>query len=200
MLFSIVSYFRGLRGFVKKLSTWIAFVSFAGFCVFSVQVKSNVAKIEAIDAFKGSLSYGASPPAFELRNLDGVQHSLQEEVDGGKLVLVNFWATWCQPCRLEMPLLAKLHERYSADGLRIVAINVGEDPATVARFLTSRPAPFTILLDPESVVATRYRVEALPTTILLNDQGNIAGVEEGLDPYMSYRIESELEAAEPEDP
>jgi thiol-disulfide isomerase/thioredoxin len=176
-----------------KISTIAACLFFVAFSAFSVKVKRDVARKEAMDAFSGGLSYGDVPPEFELAASDGTLHRLAEVVPGKKVVLLNFWATWCPPCRLEMPQLQTLHERYQDKGLQILAINVEEDEKTVRDFLSQRTLSFPVLLDREGLVAARYRVEAFPTTVLLDAEGKVFHVTAGLDPYLAYTIGSMLE-------
>jgi thiol-disulfide isomerase/thioredoxin len=178
---------------VTKLSTWAVVAFFLGFATFSAKVKSDLARAKAFDAFQGGLSHGADAPAFELVTLDGLPVRLDQQVEQSDLVLVNFWATWCPPCRLEMPLLERLHETHGEDGLRIVAIDVGEDSATVEAFLEKKPVSFPVLLDTDGAVSARYRVNAFPTSFLLDTDGKLIDVVEGLDPYLTYRIEAHLD-------
>ena len=95
----------------------------------------------------------------------------------GKAVLLNFWATWCAPCREEMPSMERLHHQYKDRGLRVVAISVDSAGAdTVARFVKSLGLTFSIGLDPKQEVANRYGVRALPSTFLLDRNGNTAAM------------------------
>ncbi len=176
-----------------KTSTIGACLFFVAFSAFSVKVKRDIARKEAMDSFSGGLSHGDVPPGFELAASDGTLHRLDEAVPGRKVVIINFWATWCPPCRLEMPQLQTLYERYQDQGLQILAINVGEDEKTVRDFLSQRTLSFPVLLDREGLVAAQYRVEAFPTTVLLDAEGRVFQFTEGLDPYLAYTVESMLE-------
>lgn len=180
---------------MTKLSTAALVLLYAVFGVYSAKVKRDVAQAEAFDSFRGHLPYGHAPPDFELPDIEGTTVTLDRVTEDGELVLINFWATWCPPCRLELPQLDKLNERYGEAGLRIVAIDVGENDATVVAFLQERPVSFPVLMDTDRAVATRYRIEVFPTTILLDDDGNVVDVTEGLDPYLGYRIEGYLQAS-----
>ena len=172
---------------------------YAVFAVFSVHVKQDVAQAEAFDAFQSGLSSGQAPPAFELAALDGTTFELESVIDDGDLVLLNFWATWCGPCRLEIPILDNLYERYRDKGLRVLAIDVEEEKATVEAYLREGPVSFPVLLDSDGAVAKRYRIDAFPTTLLVDSDGEIVEVLEGLDPYLGYRIEMHLESADEAD-
>jgi len=112
-------------------------------------------------------------PDFMLPDIDGTEHRLSEF--HGKVVMLNFWASWCPPCRREMPSLQRLYEKYRSQGLVVVAINQWEDPDLVFEFigrLDLEPS-FPVLLDHESKVAEHYRVQGLPTTFVLDRDGKI---------------------------
>ncbi len=112
-------------------------------------------------------------PDFKLPDMDGESHALSDF--RGKVVMLNFWATWCPPCRREMPSMQRLYEKYSERGLVVVAVNQFEDPDLVFEFtgrLSLEPT-FPILFDRESRVSEQYKVKGLPTTYLLDKQGRI---------------------------
>lgn len=96
----------------------------------------------------------------------------------GKPVILNFWATWCGPCRAEMPALQAAHERYR-DDLLIVGVDQGEERAVVEKFLDEFGISFPILLDPDMTVGHDYRILGLPTTFFIDSQGIIRGVHAG---------------------
>lgn len=100
----------------------------------------------------------------------------------GKVVLVNFWATWCGPCRKEMPLLEQLHRKYAPLGLVMLGVNVEEDARLFDRFLKDVPVSFPILLDPRNGVSKLYDVAAMPSTVIIDRQGNIRYVHQGYQP------------------
>lgn len=112
-------------------------------------------------------------PALKLRDLDGVSHDLAAL--RGKVVVVNFWATWCPPCRREMPSLERLRQQFAGQGLEVLAVDVGEDADTVFAFTGQLdPAPtFPLLLDTDSAVMQRWRVRGLPTTFVVDGDGRV---------------------------
>jgi cytochrome c biogenesis protein CcmG, thiol:disulfide interchange protein DsbE len=98
----------------------------------------------------------------------------------GRVVFLNFWATWCVPCREEMPSMERLYRRYGDRGLTILAVSVDMGgPATVAAFVKMLRLTYTIGLDPRMEVAEQYRVRALPSSFLVDRQGNVAGIAVG---------------------
>lgn len=120
---------------------------------------------------------GAPAPDFELTDLDGNVVRLSDY--RGKAVLVNFWATWCGPCKAEMPLLQDRYTTLRNSGLVILAVNIGEDEALVRPYVEDLGLDFAIVLDPELAVNDEYRVLGYPTTITVDRDGNVVDVHVG---------------------
>ena len=117
---------------------------------------------------------GDQAPDFLLEDTAGNKVSLASL--RGKVVLVNFWATWCPPCRKEMPALEALYKKLGTDDFAVLAVNQWEDPDHVFTYtgdLNVFPT-FPILFDPESAVSEKYRVKGLPTSFLVDKQGRLA--------------------------
>lgn len=112
-------------------------------------------------------------PDFTLKDLDGNQVSLRDF--RGKVVFLNFWATWCPPCRLEMPAMERLHVELNDQGLVILAVNYREGPEEIQAFLKQHDLTFTALLDEKAEVFELYKAWSLPTTYLINKKGEILG-------------------------
>lgn len=108
---------------------------------------------------------------FELPTLDGQTVSLSGL--RGKPVLLNFWATWCGPCRREMPYLQQIHDSWSAKGLVLLAVDIGEKSATVEKFMTELRLSMTVPMDTDMKVAKTYLIGAIPTTFLIDKDGII---------------------------
>ena len=119
----------------------------------------------------------AETATFTLKTLDNQPLSLSEFQ--GSYVLVNFWATWCKPCVREIPSLNNLYKKFKGTNFEIIAINVGQNAEVVNNFINSTsPIDFTILLD-ENIDLVSWKVEAIPTTFLVDDKGTIIYKVEG---------------------
>ncbi|MBC7263773.1 MAG: TlpA family protein disulfide reductase [Chloroflexi bacterium] len=112
-----------------------------------------------------------SAPDFVLTDLDN--HPVRLSDLRGHAVLLNFWATWCSPCRAEMPDLQAIHEEYGDDGLVILAANINEPKEGVQEFVTHYSLTFRILLDSSGQVARLYQVRGIPTTFFIDRDGII---------------------------
>jgi thiol-disulfide isomerase/thioredoxin len=105
-------------------------------------------------------------PSFVLDDLTGARHDLANS--SGRVVLVHFFATWCEPCREELPALQRLLERSRDSGLTIFAVSVGEPDARVRRFFEPMPTSYPVVLDRDRAASKAWRVEMLPTTYVLD--------------------------------
>ncbi len=114
---------------------------------------------------------GKLAPEFQLSNLDGEPVSLSDF--RGQPVLVNFWASWCGPCRYEMPFLQRIHEEQAVNGLVVLGVNLEESPDEVREFTAEFGLSFTTLLDSRQEVGLMYNVRAIPTTLLIDENGVI---------------------------
>lgn len=132
---------------------------------------------------------GAPAPTFTLSGLNGETHILSEYQ--GQTVIINFWATWCEPCREEMPDLQEIHEQYADDGLVILAVNAGESEATIQEFVDEFGLTFPILPDPGFEVSELYEVQAYPSTYFVDADGRIR-VDTYSGPMTSSFIESHV--------
>jgi peroxiredoxin len=119
-----------------------------------------------------AVSAGASAPDFSLETMSGEKISLAQL--RGKVVIVNFWATWCPPCRSEMPSMELLHQTFKDEGLVLLAINVEkEGPSLVADFLTENPYSFPVLLDEQATVQNLYGVFQFPESFIVDRNGKV---------------------------
>jgi peroxiredoxin len=120
---------------------------------------------------------GSLAPDFTLETLDGGMVSLSDL--RGQVALINFWATWCPPCREEMPAIQNVYDRYRDQGFTVLAVNLLETNAEVAAFAEELGLTFSILMDRQGQVLERYRVRGLPTTFFVDRTGVVQNVKVG---------------------
>lgn len=120
----------------------------------------------------GGFTLGSPAPSFELQTANG--DPVQLEQLRGSVVLLNFWATWCAPCRIEMPLLQSVSDQYAGDGLLVLGINFDETAEQVQEYAAELALKFPLLLDPGGAVQALYGVRGYPTTVLVDREGNLA--------------------------
>ncbi len=118
-----------------------------------------------------SLPDKQAAPALVLKDMDGVQHAIRDY--RGKPVIINFWATWCPPCRRELPSMNRAWKKIKDEGIVMLAVDVGEDEDTIFTFMGDYPIDFTVLLDSSGEVSASWPVVGLPTTFILDKQGRL---------------------------
>jgi peroxiredoxin/outer membrane lipoprotein-sorting protein len=121
---------------------------------------------------------GKSAPPFTLKGVKGSTVSLASYK--GRVVLLDFWATWCRPCRIEMPRVEALYKEFKAKGLVVFGVNVAEDPATVKGFLAQNPYTMPILLDAKREASQLYQADAIPTLVVIGKDGKISSYFQGV--------------------
>jgi len=124
-----------------------------------------------------ALEVGGPAPDFTLKSRSGENIKLSEL--RGEVVMVNFWASWCAPCRQEMPLLEELYGRYADLGFTLLGVNVEEDSSAALDLLKEIPVTFPILLDTRNDVSKLYNVIAMPSTVILDRDGKVRYVHKG---------------------
>jgi peroxiredoxin len=118
------------------------------------------------------LTVGMAAPDFTLPDMAGKNQRLSDY--RGKVVFLNFWATWCPPCREEMPSMERLHQTFKGRGLLVLAVNLQESPNLVRKFARNFGLSFPILLDETGEVSSAYGARAIPVTYLIDTNGSIA--------------------------
>jgi thiol-disulfide isomerase/thioredoxin len=118
-----------------------------------------------------------SKVAFVLQTLEGRPVGAKDYT--GKVVVLDFWATWCGPCHVQQRILEDVYKDYQGKGVQFVAANVGEEVDTVRQFLKNKPIPYTVLMDPHDV-AGQFGINALPTLMVIDKKGKLAFLEAGL--------------------
>ena len=120
---------------------------------------------------------GQLAPDFALKSLSGENLRLSEF--RGEVVMINFWATWCGPCRQEMPLLDELHQRYQKVGFRLLGVNIDDDRRSVIKMVRVLGLNFPVLLDERKHVSRLYDVDAMPATLLIDRTGIVRYIHQG---------------------
>lgn len=139
-----------------------------------------VAFVVALPAFAVSSSSGPAP-AFKLPARGGKDVSLADF--RGQVVMLNFWATWCGPCRQEMPLLESIHRKYSKLGFTMVGVNVEPDSKAAEAWLRKTiDVSFPIVYDRDSKVSKAYKVAGMPSTVIVDRKGNMRVLHKGYKP------------------
>ena len=135
-----------------------------------------------------SVEVGQPAADFELLNLkqEGVKLSGYK----GKVVYLDFWASWCVPCRETFPFMNQLKEKYGKDGLEVIAVNIDTKRPDADKFLSQMPAEFTVLFDPKRVVAKTYELKGMPTTFLIDRSGNIISTHLGFQKDRAGELEA----------
>ena len=128
---------------------------------------------------------GGPTPALELVDLQGKKHSLSDY--RGKVVLINFWATWCEPCREEMPSIERLRASLEGRPFAVLAVNLAEPESRIQKFLDTMPLRFPILLDRDTKTTRAWQAKVLPATYIV-----------GADGAIRYRHVGELDWSKPE--
>jgi thiol-disulfide isomerase/thioredoxin len=124
-------------------------------------------------------------PDFTLTGLDGQSYSLHDL--RGHYVLLDFWVTWCGPCRMEMPRLDQLQKEYAGSGLEVVGVNAGEAPDRVRRFIEQNGYSYTILFDPQDTASRLYDAEYIPTLVVIDPRGDVRFYDSGAYPEQALR-------------
>lgn len=129
-------------------------------------------------------------PDFQLPKLDGTNLSLSEL--RGNVVYVDFWATWCPPCRESFPWMESMYQRYQGLGLQVVAISLDQKSSLIENFLKANHASFTILHDGKGSVAEAFKVKGMPSSYLVDRKGNIRMRHAGFNEGDKGALESEI--------
>jgi peroxiredoxin len=150
-----------------------------------------------VSALLASFAYAAKisgpAPNFTLQSRDGKTVSLADLK--GQVVMVNFWATWCGPCRQEMPHLEALYSRYNSLGFTLLGVNVEDNPEGAKKWLDENgPVTFPVLLDPKNQVSKLYDVIAMPSTVLVARDGTMRFIHHGYKPGYEGEYQNQVRA------
>ena len=148
-----------------------------------------------VAAAAGAATVGAPAPAFALPDADGRPVAL--EGLRGQVVYVDFWASWCGPCRRSFPWMNEMTQKYGERGFKVVAINVDRKRADAERFLAKVPATFSILFDPTGATPGAWEIKGMPSSFLIDARGTIVQAEHGFDDAQKAALETQIRALLP---
>ncbi len=131
---------------------------------------SSTLKVAALDI-------GQSAPDFTLKSIQGKNLNLAEQ--RGQIIVINFWASWCGPCRKEMPILQTFHNKYKNLGVSVWGVNVEQENQAGQDFLADLNLSFPIFFDSSNTISADYQVEAMPTTVIVDRSGKVRYVFRG---------------------
>lgn len=141
----------------------------------------RLAACAAFAVLAGTASSAIAPataaPDFTLHAMGGPNLRLKEQ--RGRVVMVNFWATWCAPCRQEMPQLNRLYEKYRSSGFVLLGVNVDDDSSKAAEVANKLGVTFPVLLDADKTVSKLYDLSTMPSTVLIDREGKVRYVHRG---------------------
>ncbi len=144
----------------------------------------------AVGAASAAVQLSTIAPDFTLRSVGGANLRLAEQ--RGQVVLVNFWATWCGPCRQEMPHLSRLYDRYRSAGFVLLGVNVDDDPRAAVELATKLGVQFPVLLDTDKRVSRSYDMSAMPATLLIDRDGRVRHIHRGYRDGVERTYEEQL--------
>ena len=177
------------RPSVKVMVAVVALASFTIFITWRARVLEKTLERES----EQPALVDKAAPDFTATTLDGRTVSLAD-FRGQKNVVVSFWASWCGPCRMEMPGLVKFYQTHHnpTSDFEILAVSIDEDPKDAQDFADAQKLNFPVLLDPKSRVADAYEVDGIPTMFVIDKQGKITYGHSGFDMTMEYQLLREL--------
>jgi thiol-disulfide isomerase/thioredoxin len=170
-----------VRRVVARIKIWSLMATFAG-----------LVAVTAKEPAQAKLKVGSGLPAVQLAAIPGAPAPVKWEQTKGKVVLVDFWASWCGPCKQSFPALERLHKKHSAQGLVVVGVNLDEDLPAARGFLTEHPVSFPIGHDAKKELAEAVPVETMPTSLLINRKGQIAWFHRGFRAGDEAKLDAEI--------
>ncbi len=155
--------------------------------VFKFSPPPGVSKVEP----KKEVMLGKKAPDFTLSTLDGKKISLKD-YEGKKVVVIDFWATWCGPCRMAMPILQEVYDELKDKDVVFLAVNVGEEKSKVENYIKKINYPIPVLLDTEGRTATAYNVQSIPRLVIIGKDGIVKGGHTGVSGNMKEELKKEI--------
>ena len=186
--------------FVNRFSDWSLDADLPG-NAFEFKAPEGAVKT---DALFGDSEEGAEPeletltgkpaPVFSLEMLDGAKASVPAGKPGETVVVLDFWASWCGPCRRSLPVLARVTEEFKDKGVVFYAINQQEQPADIRKFLEKEKINCAVAMDPDGKVGQAYQVQGIPQTVLIGKDGTVQAVHVGLIPDLEETLRGQIKA------
>lgn len=174
---------------LHPLATWLRALA----CMVSGALLAGTAAIAALLASTAAIAAVAPQslaPDFSLRNAAGGNLRLQEQ--RGQVVLLNFWASWCGPCKQELPQLNRLFERYAPAGFVLLGVNIDEDPRSAQATATRLGLKFPVLMDSDKSVSRLYDMGSMPATVLIDRDGRVRFLHKGYREGMEADYERQI--------
>ncbi|HEX9819813.1 MAG TPA: TlpA disulfide reductase family protein [Methylomirabilota bacterium] len=168
---------------VRRWIVWSGIVSLTALASPALGGPASLTAAQLARLDLGTYPRWTAPPDFSLRTPEGRIVSLAGL--HGKVVVLNFWATWCRECRAEMAAFETLHRRFSARGLVVVGVNMREGAPAAQGYARELGLTFPLVLDPDGTVSARYGVVGLPTTFLIGRDGRAVGLAVGVREWAS---------------
>jgi peroxiredoxin len=169
------------------MKSFITLLCFGAFAVFSFTVKQQVIAVSDSVPLP-ALPVGKPMADFTLPDRSGKAVTLSAAERSEKIIVVNFWGTWCAPCRLEMPSFEKAYTDSTNRGLLILAVDEGDSREALDGYLKQHQLSFPILIDSTGWLAKMFGIRAYPTSVLLDRDGKVIRVVEGLEPYFAASL------------
>jgi len=144
----------------------------------------------AVGSAAAAVQLSANAPDFTLKSVGGANLRLAEQ--RGQVVMVNFWATWCGPCRQEMPHLSRLYDKYRASGFVLLGVNIDDDPRAAADLASKLGLHFPVLLDTDKRVSRVYDMSAMPATLLIDRDGRVRQIYRGYRDGVEHSYEEQV--------
>lgn len=160
--------------------------------VFKFEPPADAKKVQQFGEGAQSGLEGKPAPDFTLNTLDGKTVKLSDLK--GKVVMLDFWATWCGPCRMAMPIIDKVAKQFAEQGVQLYAVNLRESPDQIKAFLKEQNLSVNVLLDSDGKVGNDYRANAIPQTVIIDRDGVVRTVHVGLLPNLEQALTDELKA------
>jgi peroxiredoxin len=160
-------------GLVAGTLLFVAFTAWINY-----EVKFELRHAAGTVAALGDLKLGAQAPAFSASDLSGATVAL-ESMRPAKIVLVEFWATWCPPCRMVLATLRRMEQTLREHNVEVLSVNQGESAVQVRQFVEREEIPFHVVLDPDGAISTSYHVTSLPTMVLIDRRGTVRWIHVG---------------------